>query len=78
MSMKKKRKYRGASVYIKTSKWGDGTGISGEINFGGNARKHVPQSDTVDGMMFKARRLIDAELDATEDVVAAWFKRPLV
>jgi len=81
MGMKKKRVYRGIAIYLKPSKKTAndpaGARMAGEVNFG-TRRKFIAQQKTVEGMMFKARRLIDAELDKTEDVVSEWFKMRLV
>jgi len=81
MTMKKKRVYRGIAIYLKPSKKTAndpaGARMAGEVNFG-TRRKFIAQQKTVEGMMFKARRLIDAELDKTEDVVGKWFRTALV
>ena len=81
MTMKKKRVYRGIAIYLKPSKktanLPAGARMAGEVNFG-TRRKFVAQQKTVEGMMFKARRLIDAELDKTGNVIDDWFKMRLV
>jgi len=81
MSMETKFVYRGIAVYLKPSKktanLPAGARMAGEVNFG-TRRKFIAQQKTVEGMMFKARRLIDAELDKTEDVVGKWFRTALV
>ena len=76
----RRRTYRGISVYIKPGARKhnpDNTKVAGEIYFG-TYRKWVPQADTVQGMMFKARRLIDRELDRAEDIEVRWFRTPLI
>jgi len=78
MTMKKKRHYRGVNIYLKPiTRWGDGTRMAAEINFG-DSRLHVPTSKSVDSVMYKARRLIDKQLDRKKDVIAEWFKMRLV
>jgi len=79
--METKYVYRGIAVYLKPSKktanLPAGAKMAGEVNFG-KRRKFIAQQKTAGGMMYKARRLIDAELDKTEDVVSEWFKMRLV
>jgi len=79
--METKFVYRGIAVYLKPSKktanLPAGAKMAGEVNFG-KRRKFIAQQKTVEGMMYKARRLIDAELDKTGDVVGEWFKMRLV
>ena len=81
MGMKKKRVYRGIAIYLKPSKktanHEAGARMAGEVNFG-TRRKFIAQQKTVEGMMYKARRLIDAELDKTVSVVDEWFRTALV
>jgi len=80
MTMKKRRTYRGINIYLKPGKVKkdpDNPKMAGEIYFG-TYRRWVPQSDTVDGMLFKARRLIDTELDRCEDIETRWFRTPLI
>jgi len=81
MSMKRKRVYRGIAIYLKPSKktanHEAGARMAGEVNFG-TRRTFIAQQKTVEGMMFKARRLIDAELDKTGNVIDDWFKMRLV
>jgi len=79
--METKYVYRGIAVYLKPSKktanLPAGAKMAGEVNFG-TRRKFISQQKTVEGMMYKARRLIDAELDKTVSVVDEWFRTALV
>jgi len=79
--METKFVYRGIAVYLKPSKktanLPAGAKMAGEVNFG-KRRKFIAQQKTVAGVMFKARRLIDAELAKTENVIDDWFKMRLV
>jgi len=81
MSAHNTRKYRGISIYLKPGKKtltkDEGQMTAGEINYGAR-RAFVPQQDTVEKMMRKARRMIDKELDEKVDVVDKWFRTPLV
>jgi len=80
MTSPRHRYYRGIKVYLQPARRKadpDNEKVGGLINFISH-RKAVPVSKTLESMMFKARRLIDRELDRAEAIEVRWFRTPLI